>query len=374
MSALAIVDPIVIRCSASDRVIECAGSLEDVNGPFNPNNEEANEGTAAHAVLASVPHDKEPPVNEVADRFGVSIETLLMLLGNGQQAWREVAQWFGKDRHTEHGMQALLSPSVLLRGTTDLVALDYVGSVLQLLSVLDWKAGHQPSEHPNQLKSYAYVAREKYGMPASGYILAVEVWLRLGTFRVHKFTAAQLDAHRDKMLEQVALRGKQFGPGRTACRYCPRQTSCEALDNYRRSAVAALVPVAANQAITPEFVGANFERVKMLEDAIGNYKNVLKQMLQVGPVSMPDGRKIVLEEQLQDEIIPSKAQVILDELKLAPHEKDLATSVTKGGLEKVVKGRSETGEAAAAMRAVVSLLRQHGAIRKVSKFVTKIVA
>lgn len=370
---------LIVRCSSLDRVLDCSGSLEESDVPYTPNNPEANEGQAAHEALLALSHGLIPDIGRIADEYGVDADELERIVASGHQAFLQVRQWFdGGTFEGEEPAEAELAPGIVLRGSKDLASILYsaandseekplhlVRPVLERISVLDWKTGWQPSVHPNQLRGYAYLERAKHGMPACGYILGVEVWARAGTYRIYKFDDANLDRLREEILEQVALRGRQFGPSYDACNYCQLQLACAARAEWVRSGVTALVHVGRNQPVTRELAGELYERAKELRKALARYDDVLAAFLQEGPVPLPDGRQLELQVEEQDKIRPSKAmRVLREELRLTPEEADLALSITKAGLDRVVKGRVEKGDGATAMRELMKRLAEVGAVEK----------
>lgn len=356
-------DMLTIRCSSTDRVLSCASSLYHTGTPYNPNSKEAREGTAGHEALSYIPLSKDPPIDEIASKYDVDRDILGLLVYRGRQAWDEVKHLF-LEPHTEHMMAMDLAPSVLLRGTSDLVGIDDGGP----LNVLDWKLGWAPSEHPAQLKSYACCARANYGMPTSGIITGVEVWVRIGEMRVYQFDEAALDSHIAELLAQVDQVGKQYGPGLDPCRYCPHQQHCEARSEWLRGSVAALAPVANNVPVTRDLIGSLYDRSRQLGSALRQYDRALDMMLAEGPVPLGDGRQIVLEQVEQDKLSPScSMSYLIDELHATPEELDSALSLTKSGLERVVKNRARRGDGAAMMRDALSRLRELGALEKVQK-------
>lgn len=368
----------IVRCSSLDRILACAGSLEETATPYSPNNPEAREGTAAHEVLACIPHGVEPDFDQTATRHGVDADGLQQVYRRARVAWAEVERWFGPEREADsERLSAEIGEGVELRGTPDLLAVERELAAVApgSVGVLDWKTGWSPQVHPHQLRGYAFLARARYGMPASGYILGVEVWARVGEYRIHKFSAESLDGLAVDVLEQARRRGRQYGPSYDACAYCPLQTSCVARAEWVRSGVTALVPIAENRPITRGLVGELYERRRQLGKALAQYDEVLRAMLAEGPVSLPDGRKLELTDKEQDHLVPSKALPFLrGELQLAPHEIDQVLRMSKGGLEDVLKSRVVKGEGARAMRAAMERLRELEAVEKITSQTVKVVA
>ena len=361
---------LTIRCSSLDRAMTCSGSLAEPKIPYNPNTDEAREGTAGHEALAKIVIGEIPDIEAIAAKHDIETEALAELVGRGKRAWEDLRKWFPNPA-TEIRMSDFFGGDVVeLRGTADVLA-----SSPDTLAVLDWKFGWAPSEHTYQLLGYADLAVGECGMPTSGHVLCCEVWVRAGEIRVRRYDMDALADFDRVLISQVRQTGKQYGPGLDACRYCPHQTSCQARDEWMRSSVTALTPVAENQALTPAMVGSLYERAKMLGKALDRYDEVLKAMLAQAPVPLPDGRKIVLEERQQDKVRPSKAMPYLREgLQLTPDEADEILSVSKGGIERVVKARAPKGKGAAAVRETMAALAAADAVEEITKRQIKVVA
>lgn len=361
---------LIIRASSLDRILACSGSLEETEAPYNPLNPEANEGTAGHEALRAIGRGLDPDVDAIAQKYGIKASALADIVRRGVRIWDELAPFFTGDIHADdETFEAELAPGVVLRGTPDLMAVSKKKIVLN-----DWKAGWGSAVHPNQLAGYAYLARCRYGMPASGYINGAESWVRHGTYEWHKFTDADLDRLRERILTQVRHRGRQFGPGPDACLYCPLQNSCVARAEWVRSAATALVPVAQNQPVTRETIGLLYPRVRQLEAAIRSYHSVLDAMLAEGPLPVGDGQvlKVVTEE--QDRLV---AELVLpwlrDELGLSDSDLGEAISISKTAVTDVVSARAKKGKAAGAVREAFKRLRELGAIGKTTKRTKKVV-
>lgn len=359
---------LTVRCSSLDRVMACAGSLVEPAHPYNPNNPEAREGTAGHQALAAVVVGADPDLDAIAAEYDVDRDDLARLVGFGRKAWGQLRQHF-PDPRSEVSVEAHLV-GCILRGTADVLALSP-----DALAVLDWKLGWAPTEHTHQLTGYGLAAAKMRGMPTSGRVLCCEVWVRSGEIRVRRYDAEALAAFEAELGKQVELIGRQYGPGLDSCKFCPRQNECPARAEWVRGSVTAIEPLSADTAITRDVVGQIYERTKMLGRALDRYDEVLRSMLAEGPVPLPDGRKLVLEERQQDKIRASKAMPYLrEELRLTPDEADEVLKISKGAIERVVKARAAKGKGAAAMREAMAALKNADAIEKVSQRMIKVTA
>jgi hypothetical protein len=358
-----------VRCSSLDRVMACAGAFADPAVPYNPNNPEAREGTAGHKALAAIVVGQVPDLDAIATDHDVDRDELERLVGIGRKAWEQLRQHF-PEALAEQPVAVAIGNAIHLTGTTDVIS-----RTVDTLAILDWKLGYAPSEHTHQLLGYGRAAVSNGPMPESGHVLCVEAWVRVGEIRVRRYDADALADFERRLLAQVKQSGKQFGPGLDACRYCPRQNECPARAEWIRGSVTALEPLSGEAAITRDVVGAIYERAKALGRALDRYDEVLKAMLAEGPVPLPDGRRLVLEDRQQDKLSVAAAMPYLREtLQLTPEEADEVLSMTKTGLERVLKGRVPKGKGAAAMREAMRALVDAGAVEKITKRQVKVTA
>ena len=358
---------LTIRCSSLDRVMACSGSLLPIDAPYAPQTASAAEGTAAHQALAVVVAGADPDLDAIATNHHVDRDDLAALVARGREAWAMVSRHFA-DPVPERLMATDLTPAVTIRGTADVVSIDD-GDI----AVLDWKCGWKPSENPCQLQGYAFLAASLSGKIKS--ITAIEAWLRAGTMRVHKWAEEDTCSFAERVLAQVKCAGKQWGPSHEACRYCPRQNACQARDEWSRSAVSALAPLAAETPVTRELIGELYGQSKQLAAALRRYNSALIEHLLDGPIPLPGSGQLVLHEQEQDSILPAAAMPVLrDEMRLSPMEANAVLRISKSGLRNVVKARARKGQAASAMREIMSRLRKAGAIETTIKTTVEVAA
>lgn len=362
-----------IRGSKADLAMACAGSLVATDTPYNPHSDEAREGSAKHAALAYLPRGEEPPVAEIAARFDVDADEIARAVSYGRQAWAELGRYVPGAK-TE---QKLEGPVTV--GTADILGLaqlqaDGHADETVHLAILDWKTGWSYDEHGYQLLSYADAAREVHGMPTSGYVTGIEVWLRHREYRIRNFTEPELDGFRERAKRQLELVGRQYAAG-GHCKFCPRQNACPARDEYLRASVTALVPADAEpKAITREVLGQLYERSKVIAKALRAYEQLLDAALKDGPIPLGAGRALALEPVEQDEIKAVVAESVLrDKLGWGDAELAEVLGATKSGLERVIKARVAKGGAAAEMRRVLGALREAGAIAKIEKHQKKVI-
>lgn len=365
-------DPVIIRCSSTDRAVTCAPSLVKPEAAYNPSNPDATEGTAAHTAMADIVNGEVPDLDGIASEYGLDYDDLAQLVGRATRAWEsDIAAWFPASS-SEVRMSTELSPAVTLRGTADVTderKLEAwgIGTHVEALGVLDWKFGWAPSTHTTQIKSYAYLMRAEHGMPSSGFILGIEYWVRPGELKVHRFDDAALDQLRDDLLDAHSRREDgQYGPSADACRYCPRQNECTARADWARSGVSALTVVEPGQIMTRQAVAEVYDRVAEIKKACGQFDKLVKGMLLDGPIELPDGRVVKNVTSEQTQIQASKAVAVLrDVLDLDAAQMDLALGVTKSGLGRALKLYADKGDGAALIRNAMRELDDAGAVSRV---------
>lgn len=359
---------ITIRCSALDTVLKCNGSLDGTDVPYDPINDEATEGQAAHRAAESIPRGEEPEWEAIRQEFDCDLDEVQKLYRKAKWMWdNEISQWCSGEVLTEQRMVEEIGEGIQLAGTSDLLSLSYDEAELDKLVVVDWKFGHQPPEHPHQLRGYARLATGQRGMPKRGYVNAIEVWVRLGEIISKKFIAADLTRLDEEIIRQVTGQ-KQYGPSHYSCRFCRHQNHCQARAEWMQSSVVALMPVGENRPVTPEFLGQYYDVAKQLRKALDNYDALTKEIIERdGAIPLPDGRRLILEERISEKIRASKALSFLrDNLDLSGDEIDEVLTIAKTGLERVNRARGAAGRKGAALqRQTMEGLRASGAIDEV---------
>ena len=346
-----------VRGSRADMAIACAGSLVPTDAPYEPQSDDATDGRAKHEALAYVAHGEEPPADEIAERYQVDADEIAKAVRYGKLAWSELAKWF-----PEAATEVKLEGEVT-RGTCDVLSCGP-----DWLAFLDWKTGWSGDPHQYQLMAYADAGRCAYGMPTSGYVTAVEVWIRLREYNTRNFTEAELDGFRARMSDQIRSaqsKHPQYAAG-PHCKFCPHQHHCAPRDEYLRSAVSMLAPTHEQpMALTREVIGQLYERRRAIERAVTAYDKLLDEELRQGPVPLGDGRELRLKEVEQDKLDGAMtARLLAGEFGFSELELSGVLSASKGSIERAVKARVPKGKAAEEMRRVIRRLRDAGAINK----------
>lgn len=365
---------IVIRASATDRALDCSGSILPAEHPYEPQHNEARGGQALHEVMAQHVSEGGADVDRYAREFDVELDELAFLYSRGRKALELLGQQLPKP-HVEHAMTMLLAPGVELRGKSDVVSVtETEDGILRALAVVDWKAGYVQRQHAGQVRSYALLWRAQFldHMPATGFVLGVEAWLRLGKLEVRHITADDLQRHRDALIEQMRraeghMGGVKYGPGE-ACTFCPRQQVCAAREEWIRASLAPLERMGANVPVTAQALAAALPRVRQFEAFARQYYAALDHALAVsnGRIDLGDGEELRVVEHEQD-AISAKALPVLQKQGFTPDEIERCTRVSKGALLEIVGEKSPHGSGAANKRRVMSTLRDAGAVDRLPR-------
>lgn len=348
-----------LRCSELDRVCECSGSVVKSRAAFNPNHVLATVGTASHEVSAFVPFDdKTPNTQEIADRYGVEQKDLDILHWFAKRAWKRMKPLMPNPQAELH-LGSLTGDGWTLNGTTDLVSTSYSGEVLMEMTVADWKSGYSHDEHEKQLMGYALLARNKFGMPASGFIGAIEAHLRHQELNIQKFSAAQLDGLEELLSRQVKNK-RQYAPG-MHCKFCPRSLQCDARARWLRATCNSIEATAMDE-VSPEVLVALYPRVKLLEKALKQYNDIVNETLALndGPIAIGDGTQLEMEIKQQESLDYTNAADFIKGFSDA--ERGDFLKITKGKMMDVISSKAPPRKGAAYVRQAMEELRAMGAV------------
>jgi len=321
-----------VRPSSQPRFWECASSAGVPVTQCDSESLPSKLGNAVHEYADNMFGAAVNDLSALARKHDVlgEIDELEFLCRNVGRAWDTLAPYF-PDAKAEVALS-----SVLTEGTADFLSHDG-----KTAAVGDWKTGRVERNYRRQLMAYAYALRAERGMPASGEIVAVVVWVRLGTFDVERFTDTDLDDFRAGVVARSKDIGRVYNPGES-CVYCPMRLECPARQSYL-NASAGLLESMSPRAMTPADMGALYSRAKMLGAALDDYHGALKMLLKEGPVETGHGTVLQLKDVERDTIDPQRAWPVLTGLGL--NDEDLARCVKmgKGALMDVVGERAEKG-------------------------------
>ena len=353
--------PIVrTRCSSLPRFLECASSQQETAAPYDPGSDPAELGTAVHEGLAQYVRDGSiPDFIELSKRYEQPVKELRMLFFNGRKAWEAI-----KEQLPEPRVEQKVS-SRLTMGTADVVF--HNG---QVCIIVDWKSGYVQSNYRNQLCGYAYAAVETFGMPASGQISIVTVWLRAGEIDTEILEASDLAKWEVKYEKQAERVGSQYSPGEW-CIGCRRQLNCQAREEFIRSAAVSLSelePDATGEAliVSRETLGLLHPRAKLLENALSQYRAAFRLDIQLnGPMQISETKQMELREYTKDLVDPLKAWPVMKRFGFSDNELNAVISFRKTKAMDIVAGKAGHGGKKLAKEDCLQQLKDAGAVTEV---------
>lgn len=140
-----------VRASALPIAFRCPASVRRAAIPINAANDAADNGTAAHEVLRTLPSTDRidwEGIPEIAQRFGADPDETRMLAAQGAKLWNEVKSSFA-GAYTEVSLKYEVMPGFTLTGHADLLAISQTS-----MRVGDWKTGRKDADHSHQFKAY----------------------------------------------------------------------------------------------------------------------------------------------------------------------------------------------------------------------------
>jgi hypothetical protein len=343
---------------------ECPSSLKDASASISRPNDASDLGSATHEVLTPsvLLKNAEPNLHRAAIAHNVNIEDIEPLFSYALYAWRNIKDYFldnGQRLIFEHYLDSSLGG-----GTADIFSIDNHDNLTHSIIIGDWKTGRLRRSHRRQMQAYAFAAREQCGMPTSGKITAIEIWLRFCETEVSQFTSNDLDRFRDDFLALEPLIGKRYNPGEN-CVGCQRIYECEAYTNYIKSAQESLMLLEQN-AISPQALARLYPQSKALEKMLINYKNALKLALADGALPISDDKEIYLSEQCRMRFEPSITRSVLTANNFTQTDIDEATTISKSKIDSIINIRNLKGNRAKQQRGILEQLKQAGAIQKIT--------
>ncbi len=381
----------IIHASEAHRGVNCSGAFIGPRTLQKPNFIEARTGTAIHetgAAVAKAIELSDDDIQKIVDRYGVEADDVGRGYYYAKQAIVEIREWFPNLIPEYQFSKLEIAPGIWLVGRGDLLGLDQPINP-GWLSVGDWKSGAGQIRHTPQLLSYALLARAEFGMPSSGYIFAAEIHLQHGQIYQHKFSADRLDQFQKDLAHQAldsqaALGTKgdwadrepeilkvQHAAG-AHCTFCPREHECPTKAEYTRGSVTSLVQLPKGEIVSRETIGDLYGRYKDGQRALANFEGIMNQLLDSGPIPLPDGTKLQRMPQKQDKIDAAKAFPVILE-NLTHSELNSILSVPKGKLLDIAASKMPRGKGAAERRRVLGALREVGAVSKITTYRRKIV-
>jgi len=349
-----------LRCSSLPRFITCASSALTAKNPYNPTSPMATLGTAAHKALELHVNGEDVDLDVIAKQHGVKRDDLGPLYGFGAKAWNEIKEHFPEPvtedyvvgRFSQQGLRF-----VGIDGHADVINRDGRTSV-----IADWKSGWSRTGYLDQMAGYAYCEWKQHGMPKSGKIITIIVWLRYGEIDVRHWTKEGIEQWESVLLDTFRDVGKHYGPGE-ACTFCPRQNECDARNEFLRGASIALVETTPKE-LTPEVLGSLYPKAVALGNALDNYWTALNAAIKSnGTISVGDGREAyMLEVEKQKIDMVTAFKVLKDEFGVTKDEYSKCATVSKSKVMKLIADKAADRQKGKDKARAIELLDEAGAL------------
>jgi hypothetical protein len=224
-----------LRCSALPLAFRCPAAIRPAVVRLNSSNDAANDGTAVHEVLRTLPATDAidwDGIPDVAKKYSANPTDVRILAAQGVKLWNQVKESF-RGAMTEVDLRYEVAPGVWLTGHADLLAVSQ-----RAMRVADWKSGRKDYDHSQQFKGYAVLsllASEDFDE-----VTGTGLWIR--DQEIENYTLSRRDAirWRDDLVARVVDWDQVYRPG-SHCAYCPRNHECEAANALVRRDVAAIL-------------------------------------------------------------------------------------------------------------------------------------
>jgi len=259
------------------------------------------EGVAAHFAAARIVTGTPYLVESVAEIHGVDPERLAMDVKAIERAWTQLKQWM-PDPEAEVRLDG---QGGWMSGTADVLSWTPERCV-----VLDWRCGwgeHEPNDKTEQIKAYAMLARDARG-PSLEY-LGYQVDVRQG--KIYGYKWDNLDVGRlSEALFEAARNPDRYTPG-PHCARCPHEPTCKGREAHERAAVGAMAEVQPEALSTDWALTHLYRQAQTARRAVERYNDLLRERLERGPLTLPDGVTLELVESKTTTLDPARAVPVL---------------------------------------------------------------
>ena len=347
-----------MRISSLPAFLTCPSSQLPTEHPYEPPSEVADLGTAVHEALAVHVAGQRPDLDAIAKKHHVDSDELEQLYVNGCIAWKDLCKYF-PNAYTE---QALKWDGI--EGHADVSHYDE-----STMAILDWKSGRIRRDYSAQLIGYAAAAVEQFGMPKSGEVKVITVWLRDMEFEILTVTQDDMERlHHDIKRAELDI-GKRYAPG-DACGYCRRQLVCGARHEYLSSATSALMPII-DAPLSAEQLPKLYTKSKMLRKALADYDKALKIALADGPLSDGNGNMLELVETKRDRLVSREAWPLLKHAGFSDDDITECVSMSKTAVLSMAADKAPKGRKGKDKAALMEILRSGHAVTEVPSLTVK---
>jgi hypothetical protein len=332
---------------------------------INSSHPAADSGTAAHAVLRTLPRTGKidwDGIRAIAAENGADPDETRMLCAMGAKLWNQVAPSFS-DALTEVSLEYEIAPGVLLTGHADLIAVSGTS-----MRVGDWKTGRKDTNHSHQFKGYAAMAllATKDVQEATG----TGLWVRDQEIENYTMSRADALAWKDSLVERVIDWDGVYHPG-AQCKHCPRSHECEAANALVRRDIAALTDRSLLSRVECEMElmtdaekVAIFQKADLVADYAARVREAVKKHVERHGDIVADGVRLTLDSQERRELDPLTAWPILEQLEFKDEDLARVMKLKISEIEQVIRERAPKGEKTHAVRKLGELLAASGAVTK----------
>jgi hypothetical protein len=230
----------------------------------------------------------------------------------------------------------------LTGGTADVI---YGGKIDRV--ICDWKTGIE-RDHYGQLAAYAYCSRCESGMPESGVIYVVVLYVREQKIEITKITAVQIEAFAQQLAQALAQAGEVYRPGEV-CVHCPRRLECDArlaqLDKVR-DAVAVLRD-GGSKAISREKIAEYWSYTRLIKSVIEDFEAAVRAEVAHGPLAISETKQLEIREYEREVLDPRVTIQSLTREGWEPEDIYPVLAVSKSSLSKAMAYKQGFGGAKA---------------------------
>lgn len=354
-----------LRASAMPLAFRCPASIRRGSILINGSNEAANNGTAAHEVLRSLPRTNKiewGSIPDIARKYSADPDETRMLVAMGAKLWGEVSGSF-VDAMTEVALKIEIAPGIFLTGNSDLLAISQTS-----MRVGDWKTGRKDNDHSHQFKAYASMAL----LSSTDITEATGTGLWVRDQEIENYTLDRLGAQMwvDSVVCQIIEWDQVYRPGKH-CGFCPRNFECEASNALIRRDVAAISDRSLVSRVECDLATmSDSEKIEVLRKAdlvvhfAKRVREAVKAHVEANGDLIADGVRLTLVEQPSRELDPLKAWPILEELAFKDEDLARVMKLKISEIEQVIRDRAPRGEKASAVLKLGQLLEAAGAVTK----------
>jgi hypothetical protein len=354
-----------LRASSMPLAFRCPAAIRRGSLLINSSNEAADNGTAAHEVLRTLPRTNKidwDRIPEIARNYGADPDETRMLCAMGAKLWNEVSDSFA-DAMTEVDLKIEIVPGVFLTGHADLLAISQTS-----MRVGDWKTGRKDTDHSHQFKAYASMAL----LSSTDITEATGTGLWVRDREVENYTLDRLAAAAwvDDVRCEIIEWDNVYRPGRH-CGFCPRNYECEAANALVRRDVAAIADVELVSRVECELSSMTGDEIATIlhkADLVVRYaarvRDAVKAHIERNGDVVGDGVRLTIVEQSGRELDPLKAWPILEELSFKDDDLARVMKLKISEIEAVIRERAPRGEKASAVLKLGQLLEAAGAVTK----------